>query len=312
MSQSTEASKLQALELLSKTIQKVEGAYAPSTIRAYKEDFLSFIDFCNRLDISSIPASPHSICLFIKELIANGKTSASIRRALVGISKIHQLNMLIDPATHPDVKIEMKRMHRQLGRVSQQAYPITLDTLTLLIPKKASSLRDYRDKALLLLAYDTLARRSELISYQVQDLSIHTKGDAQYYCISIRRSKTDQEASGKVAHLRKATYLATQEWLKNAKINDGLLLRGINRSDTVLPALGAGQINRIYKRLAQMANLDPQIIKRISGHSMRVGAAQDLLLSGASMPMIMSRGRWSKTDTVMRYIENFTSPYEET
>ncbi len=80
----------------------------------------------------------------------------------------------------------------------------------------------------------------------------------------------------------------------------------------MLPALGAGQINRIYKRLAQLANVDPQIIKKISGHSMRVGAAQDLLLSGASMPMIMSRGRWSKTDTVMRYIENFTSPYEET
>lgn len=312
MNQSVEASKLLALELLSSTILKVEGAYAPSTIRAYKDDFLSFIDFCNRLSIAPIPASPHSICLFIKQLIAHGKTSASIRRALVGISKIHQLNMLIDPAAHSDVKIEMKRMHRQLGRISQQAYPITLETLTQLIPKKVSSLRDYRDRALLLLAYDTLARRSELISYQVHDLSMHAKGDTNYYCIHIHRSKTDQEASGKVAHIRKATYLAAQEWLENAKITDGPLLRGIDRSNTVLPALGSGQINRIYKKLAQLANLDPQVIKKISGHSMRVGAAQDLLLSGASMPMIMSRGRWSKTDTVMRYIENFTSPYEET
>ena len=312
MNQFTEPNSLEAFELLSKTVLKVEGAYAPSTIRAYKEDFLSFINFCNHLDTTPIPASPSSICLFIKGLIANGKTSASIRRALVGISKIHQLNMLLDPAAHPDVKIEMKRMHRQLGRISQQAYPITLDTLTQLIPKKIGSLRDYRDRALLLLAYDTLARRSELISYQIKDLSIHIKGDMNYYCINIRRSKTDQEASGKVAHLRKATYLATQEWLEKAEITDGLLLRGIDRGNAVLPALGAGQINRIYKRLAQLANVDPQIIKKISGHSMRVGAAQDLLLSGASMPMIMSRGRWSKTDTVMRYIENFTSPYEET
>ena len=37
---------------------------------------------------------------------------------------------------------------------------------------------------------------------------------------------------------------------------------------------------------------------------MRVGAAQDLLISGASLPMIMQRGRWTKADTVMRYIEN--------
>lgn len=43
---------------------------------------------------------------------------------------------------------------------------------------------------------------------------------------------------------------------------------------------------------------------------MRVGAAQDLLLSGASLPTIMNRGRWSKTDTVMRYVEyaGFNNP----
>jgi len=37
---------------------------------------------------------------------------------------------------------------------------------------------------------------------------------------------------------------------------------------------------------------------------MRVGAAQDLLTAGTSLAKIMQRGRWSKTDTVMRYIEN--------
>lgn len=52
------------------------------------------------------------------------------------------------------------------------------------------------------------------------------------------------------------------------------------------------------------AGLDELEIEGISGHSIRVGAAQDLLSSGASMPIIMQRGRWSKTDTVMRYIEH--------
>jgi hypothetical protein len=36
---------------------------------------------------------------------------------------------------------------------------------------------------------------------------------------------------------------------------------------------------------------------------MRVGSAQDLMLSKASLPIIMNRGRWLKIDTVMRYIE---------
>ncbi|MBT8571917.1 tyrosine-type recombinase/integrase [Polynucleobacter paneuropaeus] len=52
------------------------------------------------------------------------------------------------------------------------------------------------------------------------------------------------------------------------------------------------------------AGLDEFEIQSISGHSLRVGAAQDLLHSGASMPIIMQRGRWSKTDTVMRYVEH--------
>jgi hypothetical protein len=37
---------LHTLEILEKTVQKIEGAYAPSTIRAYKSSFERFIQFC--------------------------------------------------------------------------------------------------------------------------------------------------------------------------------------------------------------------------------------------------------------------------
>ena len=49
-----------------------------------------------------------------------------------------------------------------------------------------------------------------------------------------------------------------------------------------------------------------ETIEQISGHSLRVGHAQDMVNAGNSLPMIMSRGRWSKTDTVMRYIEHIS------
>ena len=45
------------------------------------------------------------------------------------------------------------------------------------------------------------------------------------------------------------------------------------------------------------------MVQSISGHSMRVGGAQDLLNIGASLPQIMVKGGWSKTDTVMRYVD---------
>jgi site-specific recombinase XerD len=60
-----------------------------------------------------------------------------------------------------------------------------------------------------------------------------------------------------------------------------------------------GQISRIFKSLALKAKLDPE---QISGYSTRIGAAQDLLDSGASIGQIMAKVGWSKVDTVMRYV----------
>lgn len=41
-------------------------------------------------------------------------------------------------------------------------------------------------------------------------------------------------------------------------------------------SLGSGQVNRIYKRIARNAGLNKLVVEGISGHSLRVGAAQDL------------------------------------
>jgi integrase len=94
------------------------------------------------------------------------------------------------------------------------------------------------------------------------------------------------------------------EWMKEIPEWQEMLFCGLNRALDFSANIGAGQINRIYKRIARKAGLNESEIEGISGHSMRVGAAQDLLNSGASMPIIMQRGRWSKTDTVMRYLEH--------
>ena len=88
--------------------------------------------------------------------------------------------------------------------------------------------------------------------------------------------------------------------MKRLPEDQEMLFCGLNRALDTSSQIGVGQINRIYKKIARKAGLNESEIENISGHSMRVGAAQDLLNSGASMPIIMQRGRWSKTDTVMR------------
>jgi integrase len=101
------------------------------------------------------------------------------------------------------------------------------------------------------------------------------------------------------------TQTAIKEWLERLRNpKSGILFRGVNRAQRIVEPLKPGQINRIYKRLAKLAELEQKIINQISGHSLRVGHAQDMVNAGESLPLIMSKGRWSKTDTVMRYVEH--------
>lgn len=295
----------QAVKLLQETIIKIEGAYAPSTIRAYRTDFSDFINFCNERSEKALPAKPNLITEYICELTGSGRSSASIRRALCGLSAIHRLNRFDDPTKDPDVSLEMRRMHRKLGRSPKQAGSINADTLDKLLLATDKSIRGIRDRALLLVAYDTLCRRSELVSLQVKDVTINLKNGIETSSILLRKSKTDQDSTGKWLHLSQRAYQALMDWMKELPKEQEYLMVGIDRGGQISRSnLGPGQVNRIYKRIARNAGLDELVIQGISGHSMRVGAAQDLLSRGASMPIIMQRGRWSKTDTVMRYLEH--------
>jgi integrase len=191
-------------------------------------------------------------------------------------------------------------MHRNLGRGSKQAQGINLETLKHMIDNTDKSVIGLRDRALLLTAYDGMCRRSELVALRVEDIYRSIDNSIK---IKLRRSKTDPDGLGRWLHLKTETQAAILDWLNCSGIETGKLFRGIRKSNNISDCLSAAQINRIFKKNARKSNLAPDIVQHISGHSMRVGAAQDLLISGASLPIIMNRGRWSKSDTVMRYLE---------
>ena len=293
-----------ARQVLAETIARIEGAYSPDTIRAYKADFAKFIDFCESHGESALPGPPDLVASFIELLANTDHSSASIRRAMCGVASIHRLNRYDDPTKDPEVNIAMRKMHRQLGRACGQAHGITQEILDKLLAATDDKVRGCRDRALLLVAYDTLCRRSEIVSLQIEDIRIQIKDGIESISILLKRSKTDQDAKGKWLYISADAQEALKEWIDQLSTKSGPLFRGVNRGDKITSSLGRGQVGRIYKRLGRIANLDEDLIAKISGHSMRVGAAQDMLVAGTSLPMIMKRGRWSKTDTVMRYVEN--------
>ncbi len=293
-----------AKNILMETIVKIEGAYAPATIRAYKANFERFIEFCDHEKTCAMPANHEYVANYIKNL-SNGKLkSASIRMAVASISAIHRLNEHSDPTSHPNVKIEIRRMHRSLGRESKQAVGINAELLRSMLKTIDNSLRGLRDKALLMTAYDSMCRRSELVSLDIEDAVIDLQNKS--IKIKLRRSKTDQDGMGRWLYLSDKTQNALLKWISAANLIKGNLFRGIKRGQVITDNLSSAQVNRIFKLIATKSRIDDSIVKRISGHSMRVGAAQDLLISGASLPMIMQRGRWSKADTVMRYTEQIS------
>lgn len=290
-----------AIEKLRQTIEKIDGAYAPSTIRAYKSNFENFIKYCERINQDALPASSDVVVSFIKSISDGRLKSASIRIAVASIATIHKLNRLNDPVNDPDVKLEMRRMHRNLGRASGQAYGINKDLLDKMIAATTDDLRGIRDKALLSLAYDTLCRRGEIVSLDIEDI-VYTNNQIK---ICLRKSKTDQDGLGKLISINNETQIYLAKWIQLSKLSSGKLFRGIKNNNNMTLSLNKAQINKIFKKLAIKINVEKKDILKISGHSTRVGATQDLMLNGASITVIMNKGRWCKIDTVMRYLEKY-------
>ena len=303
--------KTTSLATLTQTILKIDGAYAPTTIRAYKADFLDFIRFCEARGECALPAPPLMVAEYIEVLSATKRTGSSIKRAVTGIASIHNLNQFPNPSKHPDVMLGLRRMFRKKGRYKHQVQGITKDMLDEMLASLDDSLRSVRDRALLMIAYDCLCRRSEIVTLRVEDIStqlLDRKNQIWSTVILLRQSKTDLEDFGKWLPISKESAHALNEWLGVANLTSGYIFRSVMRGNIITDSIGVGQIARIYKRIARDANLENELVHHISSHSMRVGAAQDLLLSGASLPIMMNKGRWSKPDTVMRYVEKVGIP----
>ena len=286
--------------LLAQVLERIADAYAPNSIRAYRADWHDFLRFCDLRGLCALPASPEAVASYVQERMSAGLKSASIRRKMNSIGTIHRWSELPNPMHHPEVQLALRKMYRRLGRHSRQAYGLTAELIDRLVEATGDDMRGFRDRALLRLAHETLLRRQELVSLRVQDIHWRSDGSA---ALMLRRSKTDQDGIGRWIFATGKSAHSVREWLKAAGHSSGLLFRGVTRSDTLTESLHPGYIAMRLKRLAQRAGLEKHVVQHISGHSPRVGGAQDLMLQGASLAQIMSAGGWKKTDTVMAYVE---------
>jgi integrase len=281
-------------------VDRLTGAYADSTLRAYRADFACFYDWCVATAQESLPASPETVAAFIAH-DATKSSPATLRRRLAGIRKVHRLLRLQNPVDDEDVAIAMRRALRAKPRRQKQALGLTRTLRDQLIAACADSLQGKRDRALIAVGYDTLCRRSELVSLRKGDLSRLDNGAMS---ILVRRAKNDPFGDGRYAFITPPTTQLLMDWLDEADIKEGFLFRRITKCWIGPDALHPYSVNRILKEAAKRARLAPNVVADLSGHSMRVGAAQDLMADGLGILPIMQAGGWKSMNVIGRYVEH--------
>ena len=284
--------------MIDEIFEKFDGAFAENTIRAYQSDFEQYSKWCLTKNISPIPATASNLAMYIDELSETCK-SATIRRRVNSLGTIFKLSKNPDPSKDPEVILALKRMHRRIGRNQKQAPPLTRENLKQLLANCSADLKGLRNKVLLQLGYETMRRRSELCAFEFDDLD--TNNDSRPL-ITLRKSKTDQEAIGVKIPISRELCDLILLWRRTADIS-GSILRAVDRHGNIGRALNSSSIGTILKHLASSGPTASQCIS-YSGHSFRVGRAVDLLNEGIPLEKIMLIGGCRSQSACIGYLRS--------
>ena len=274
------------------------GGLSTNTERAMRSDLRIYTAWCEARAVCALPAEAATLAAFV-DAMAKLKAPATVRRYVASIAAAHRAAGWAKPPHSEAVRGALARMHRRRGRRQAQAAGLTWALRERLIAATGERLLDARNRALLAVAYDTLLRRGELVALQVSDIVEELDGAAT---VLVRRSKADAQGRGAAVYLARDSVALVNAWRERSAVSGGRLFRSLCRG-AVGEALHASQVPRIFKAMAERAGLPAEVVGRISGHSTRVGAAQDMVAGGIGMAAILHAGRWKTPSMVNRYGE---------
>ena len=249
--------------------------------------------------LSSLPAAPSGVAAYLTERASSGVSIPTVQLSRAAIAAAHLDANLEDPCAHPGVRRTMAGLSRMFGRPPLQAIPLTSDVAAAIratarrprpFPsgrRESESTAERRglvDIALVSVMRDALLRRSEASALVWNDMERMADGTGR---LTVRRSKTDQTSEGKVLYLS-TTSMADIDAIRPAEPSHGHMS---------VFGLSSSQIGRRIARSCEVAGF----AGAYSGHSPRVGMAQDLAANGAELPALMEAGRWESPTMPARY-----------
>lgn len=317
---------------------------APNSLAAFRTDILRWCVWAHLAGVDPLAPRARHVRDFTREFAGEDRRPQTIKRMVTSIGTLIEGICANKNVTHSKVvKAELKRLRRERGshlkqalairqkgdvaHFSDPALPFSLQAMIKVL-EPDESLKAARAKFLLSLGGDTGRRVSEYTDAQMRHLFDAADGTGVFL---VERSKTDQDGNGIVRFVSRRTMRLRREWcaaLEAAGANvspDTPLLVSIdkhgNASTRGRPssALTSGGYRIALRGAVRMAlNLSgaddpelmtaiPDIVRRISGHSFRVGMVEDLVTAGESVAAICIEGGWETPAMVVRYARNLST-----
>ncbi|MDE0219792.1 MAG: tyrosine-type recombinase/integrase [Spirochaetaceae bacterium] len=281
-------------------VAALASATSPNTRRAYRSGWERWQAWALKRSARVMPADPSAVAAYLTGRSRQGCAPATVRVDRAAISAAHRAIGSADPtasAVVHEVMRSIAKAGRDRGRGQVQGLDWdAADRIATLAENGGRTLIGLRDGALIRVGSDALLRVTELSELDVADVQLEEDGIGT---VTVRHSKTDQEGRGHVRYLGAPTIAAVQNYLSAAGVADGPLFRRLDRG-VVGGRLGAGSIRRIIAHRAKRAGIDG----RVSGQSLRVGAAQSLAAKGAGLVELQEAGDWKSPNMPSYYARN--------
>ncbi|MBX4964083.1 tyrosine-type recombinase/integrase [Rhizobium lentis] len=239
---------------------------------------------------------------------------STVRRRLANWSTLTKWRGLdgafASPPLKSAIRLAVRAVPRKRSRKSAKA--VTGDVLAkLLATCSTDSLRDLRDRAILMVAFASGGRRrSEIAGLRVEQLSVEPSIQVvdgpplPSLAIHLGRTKTSSGEEDDVVYLTGRPVDALAAWMAAAKIDKGSVFRGIGRWGTVSKrSLDPQSVNAILKQRAALAGLEPG---EFSAHGLRSGYLTEAAERGISLPEAMEQSRHRSVQQASSYYNSAT------
>ena len=238
----------------------------------------------------------------------------TVRRRLASWSTLTKWRGLTGLFSSPSLKSAIRLAVRATPRPRKRksAKAVTGDVLAkLLATCSTDSLRDIRDRAILMVAFASGGRRrSEIAGLRVEQLSVEAPIEVPdgpplpSLAIHLGRTKTSGSEHDDVVYLTGRPVDALNAWLVVARIESGSIFRKIDRWGNVSKrALEPSAVNQIVKLRAAMARLEPG---EFSAHGLRSGYLTEAANRGVPLPEAMEQSRHRSVQQASTYYNNAT------